>query len=78
MNFQRSLYLAGLKPFFRIGNEGKFNRIPGKVKWKVSKLIKQNGTDGLEITFEHVWTVKGKDCWTYFSFVEPWGYKDSI
>ena len=36
MNFQRSLYAAGLKPFFRVGNEGKFKRIPGKLTWNVS------------------------------------------
>jgi hypothetical protein len=36
MNFQRSLYASGLKPFFRVGNEGKFKRIAGKVTWNVS------------------------------------------
>ena len=36
MNFQRSLYASGLKPFFRVGKEGKFKRITGKVTWNVS------------------------------------------
>lgn len=36
MNFQRSLYAAGLKPFYRTGTQGKFKRIPGKVTWNVS------------------------------------------
>ena len=39
MNFQRSLYAAGLKPFFRIGDEGRFKRIPGKISWNVSSQI---------------------------------------
>ena len=37
MNFQRSLYASGLKPFYRVGKEGKFKRITGKVTWNVSK-----------------------------------------
>lgn len=36
MNYQKSLYAAGLKPFFRVGEEGKFRRIAGKVTWAVS------------------------------------------
>ena len=36
MNFQRSLYAAGLKPFFRVGKEGKFKRVGGKITWNVS------------------------------------------
>lgn len=40
MNFQRSLYAAGLKPFYRVGKEGKFKRINGKVSWNVSDLFK--------------------------------------
>ena len=36
LNFQRSLYAAGLKPFFRVGKEGKFKRILGKLTWNVS------------------------------------------
>ena len=39
MNFQRSLYASGLKPFFRVGKEGKFKRITGKVTWNVSIKI---------------------------------------
>ena len=27
LNFQRSLYASGLKPFFRVGTEGKFRRV---------------------------------------------------
>ena len=37
LNFQRSLYAAGLKPFYRIGNEGRFKRVLGKLTWNVSK-----------------------------------------
>ena len=72
MNFQRSLYASGLKPFYRVGKEGRFKRVGGKITWN-------NGQDGLQVNFEHQFTQKAKDDeWTYFSFVEPWGYEDSL
>ncbi len=86
MNFQRSLYASGLKPFFRVGKEGKFKRITGKVTWNVSIkitrnyniLIIQNGQDGLQIHFDHQMSYKDSEQLTYFSFVEPWGYEDNL
>ena len=71
MNFQRSLYASGLKPFYRVGKEGKFKRVNGKISWN-------NGSDGLQINFEHQMSTRNEDELTYFSFVEPWGYEDSI
>lgn len=40
MGFLRSLYSSGLRPFFRVGREGKFKRIPGKITWNVSPKFK--------------------------------------
>ena len=71
MNFQRSLYASGLKPFYRVGREGKFKRVSGKISWN-------NGADGLQINFEHQMSTRNEDEYTYFSFVEPWGYEDTI
>jgi len=71
MNFQRGLYAAGLKPFYRVGKEGKFKRINGKVTWN-------NGQDGLNVNFEHAITPKDINAYTYFSFVEPWSYEDNL
>ena len=36
MGFLRSLYSSGLRPYFRVGKDGKFKRIPGKITWNVS------------------------------------------
>jgi len=70
LNFQRSLYAAGLKPFFRVGKEGRYKRIPGKLTWN-------NGQDGLQVNFDLQFSPKDPEVLTYFSFVEPWGYEDS-
>lgn len=82
LNFQRSLYAAGLKPFFRYGNEGKFKRIPGKITWNVSTShwanLLQNGNEGLQIAFEFQQNFKDNGELIYFSFVEPWGYDDTV
>ena len=71
MNFQRSLYASGLKPFYRVGQEGKFKRVGGKISWN-------NGQDGLQVNFEHHMNTRSPDEFIYFSFVEPWGYEDSL
>lgn len=46
LNHQRGLYAAGLRPFYRFGNDGKFKRTSGKITWN-------NGPDGFQLNFEH-------------------------
>lgn len=43
----------------------------GKISWN-------NSPDGLQVNFEHQMMAKNDDELTYFSFVEPWGYEDTI
>jgi hypothetical protein len=33
------MYASGLRPFFRVGKEGKFKRTNGKITWNVSIFI---------------------------------------
>lgn len=71
LNHQRGLYAAGLKPFWRAGKEGRFRRVPGKVTWN-------NCPEGLQVNFDFQAVSKDPATPTYFSFVEPWGYEDTI
>ena len=41
-------------------------------------LLLKNGQDGLQIHFDHQMSAKDSNSLTYFSFVEPWGYEDSL
>jgi len=41
-------------------------------------IFLKNGPDGLQIHFDHQISARDPEQLTYFSFVEPWGYEDSI
>ena len=52
-------------------------KLLGMYVTKILIYFLQNGQDGLQIHFEHQFTTKDEETYTYFSFVEPWGYDDS-